>query len=152
MTDSAALSMRVPADPSSVGVARRFAADLSRHASLPDEAVADVALAVSEACSAIVALRDVAPANGRIAIDASLDDALALDIRDEGEGFLPRPGYTPGAPARVGELDTARLDLIRALFPDVVIGTTEGGRLAVRFSTTLPAPLGDGGQQPDRAP
>ena len=134
------LSVTLPAEPTYIGVARRFAVDVARHAQVDDEALADVELAVSEACSAIIALREIAPANGGISIGAAIDGSLRFEIEDAGVSFLPRPGESATtAPSRVSELDTARTDLIRALFPGAAIGTTGTGRLSVQFTTQLAA-------------
>jgi len=87
--------LTLPAVPASVARARHAAVALARALGAPERVVADVALAVSEACTNVVehAYRDAA-APGALHVDARAtgDGLLEIVVADEGAGLRTRPG------------------------------------------------------------
>jgi serine/threonine-protein kinase RsbW len=101
----------LPAVPGSVGVLRHAVVDLLAEADVRDERIAEVELAISEACSNVVihAYPDATP--GPIRVRAAIDeeDVLVVTVADEGRGMAPRPdspGYGLGLPL-IGRLASA---------------------------------------------
>src|SRR5690349_7338625 len=94
----------LPARAENVGMARRAVGSLSQAAGMSTDAVADVVLAVGEACANIVthAYRDAPAASDRLLLRGRVvDRALEITIRDHGQGMAPRtdsPGLGLGLP------------------------------------------------------
>lgn len=92
------MRLTLPAVPASVARARHAAVALARRSGAPDRVVADVALAVSEACTNVVmhAYRD-ADAPGALHVTAAVTDdgLLEVVIADDGKGLAERPD-SPG--------------------------------------------------------
>jgi anti-sigma regulatory factor (Ser/Thr protein kinase) len=98
-----------------------------------DEVTADIALAVTEACTnAVVHAYPDGDGHGTIHITAAhVDGSLAVTVRDHGGGMAPRvdtPGLGVGLP------------VIAAIAQSVEIGTPEGGGTEVRMRFALSAP------------
>jgi serine/threonine-protein kinase RsbW len=91
----------VPAVPESVGPLRRAAREMARKIGADDRTVADITLAVSEACTNVV-IHAYRETPGRVALSAEADDGhLRFFVDDEGEGLSPRadsPGLGLGLP------------------------------------------------------
>lgn len=93
--------MTLPATAASVPQARHAVVELGRAAGASDRVLADVALAVSEACSNVVvhAYRGQ-EAPGTLAVSADMHGtALEVVVSDEGSGVQPRddsPGLGMG--------------------------------------------------------
>jgi anti-sigma regulatory factor (Ser/Thr protein kinase) len=134
MPSSDLLELRIPADPELVGAVRRFGESIGHQFGTPEEDIRDIELALSEACGALITLREVAPASGPISIQAEvIPPDLVFRIEDLGESSAARAKPNNEAHARISELPVARTDLIRALFTDAVITATEAGRLTIEF-------------------
>jgi anti-sigma regulatory factor (Ser/Thr protein kinase) len=89
-----ALEVTLPAVPASIGHLRSYAREFASGAGATDEAVTDIALAISEA--ATNAVIHAYPADKAKAGTASLrgnvaDDWLELAVADRGDGFRPSP-------------------------------------------------------------
>jgi serine/threonine-protein kinase RsbW len=91
----------VPAVPESVGPLRRAARRLAERCGASDQLLADVTLAVSEACTNVVihAYRDEP---GTLALSGEARDGqVRFVVEDEGDGLSPRadsPGLGLGLP------------------------------------------------------
>jgi anti-sigma regulatory factor (Ser/Thr protein kinase) len=89
-----ALEVTLPAIPASIGHMRSYAREFASGAGATDEAVTDIALAISEAATNAVihayppgkATNATASLRGNVA-----DDWLELAVADHGEGFHPGP-------------------------------------------------------------
>jgi anti-sigma regulatory factor (Ser/Thr protein kinase) len=89
-----ALEVTLPAIPASIGHLRSYAREFATGAGATDEAVTDIALAISEA--ATNAVIHAYPAGKATNCTASLrgnvaDDWLELAVADRGAGFRPGP-------------------------------------------------------------
>lgn len=92
-----ALEVTLPAIPASIGHLRSYAREFATGAGAGDEAVTDIALAISEAATNAVihAYRPGEAANGTASLRGNVaDDWLELAVADRGAGF--RPGPTGG--------------------------------------------------------
>ena len=90
MTASGAVRLRIPARPEYIALCRLALAGLSRTRGLDDETVADLKLALTEACSN--SIRHAYP-NGEGSVEIVYDlrpDRLVIDVVDDGKGFDPR--------------------------------------------------------------
>jgi anti-sigma regulatory factor (Ser/Thr protein kinase) len=117
--------LTLPSRAEHLGTARSFAAAIARHYAVAGEPVEDLKIAVSEACV------DALVAGEPIHVRArETGGALTFEVG------APETGEEPERSA-LDELGApARIDLIRSLFPDVVV-VTDGGRRAIRFSLPL---------------
>ncbi len=89
-----ALEVTLPAIPTSVGHLRSYAREFAAGAGATDEAVTDIALAISEAATNAVlhAYPAGATTNGTASLRGKVsDDWLELAIADRGAGFRPSP-------------------------------------------------------------
>lgn len=95
-TASPAVDLAVPARPGEVSGVRRAVGALGRRAGLGEDRLADVALAVGEACANAVvhAYGDDGPGVLRVTADITAD-GLEVTVADEGHGMTPRP-ESPG--------------------------------------------------------
>ena len=81
--------LTIPAKPEYITLSRLALAGLSRVRAFPDETLADLKLALTEACSNSVRH---AYANGEGHVDISFelrDDRLIVEVADDGSGFEP---------------------------------------------------------------
>jgi serine/threonine-protein kinase RsbW len=97
------IALRVPRDTYYLGLVRRAVVDLARRAEFPPDRVAEIEMAVDEACSnAVRHARPASPAepDDAISIDAMADgDGIAVTIADGGEPF-------PFERCGVGDIDS----------------------------------------------
>jgi len=135
MPASALFELSLPADPAAIGTARKFVRGSVSDAGLSDEQSEDLQLAVSEACGAMIALREVAPADGPIRVRVRIEGQVQIRIEDLGETFSVRQTEPRVQVAPVSDLDTARVDLIAALFPETQVEATANGRMIITFGT-----------------
>ena len=86
----------LPADPRSVAIIRSGIRSFARQLGAPDDTLAAIALAVSEAVTNAVvhAFVGMAPGTINAAVEAS-EDALVIRVADDGRGMQPRPD-SPG--------------------------------------------------------
>ncbi len=95
---------------------------------IDDQVLADVKLAVTEACTNVV-VHAYAGTEGPMEIAAALRDGkLAIAIRDEGRGMLPRPD-SPGL--------GLGLPLIATLADTLELGRSDDDRTEVRMTFSL---------------
>lgn len=125
--------LTIPAKPEYIGLSRLALAGLARVRAFPDETLADLKLALTEACSNSVrhAYDD---GEGHVDISFELrDDRLIVEVADDGSGFEPGPVLEPDALPTDGdgvELSEGGLGIaiIRSIADDVEIGGRADGR------------------------
>lgn len=133
------LTLRIPPDAGFIAMARMFAAAVARHFACDEDAVEDLKVAVSEACTNSVKAHADAGATDPIVLNACLrDDHVEFEIVDAGVGIdverhlaVTEGTGTPPAGLYEGSLG---LTLIKALFPDAQITRNSDRGTTVRFS------------------
>jgi len=84
--------LTIPAKPEYVTLSRLALAGLARVRAFPDETLADLKLALTEACSNSVR-HAYADGEGHVDISFELrDDRLIVEVADDGSGFEPEQG------------------------------------------------------------
>ena len=129
MSDSAAreIRLRIPAKAEYITLCRLALTGISRLRPLGEETLADLKLALTEACSNSVR-HAYAGGDGSVHIRYELhDDRLVIEVADDGEGFDPTHS---GEDAEADDLTEGGLGIaiIRSIADDVEIGAGEGGR------------------------
>ena len=122
------LVLTLPARAENVAVVRHAFGGLGDALDIDDQVLADVKLAVTEACTNVV-VHAYPGAEGPMEIAAAiLDGRLAVSVRDEGRGMLPRPD-SPGL--------GLGLPLIATLSETLELGRAEDDRTEVRMTFRL---------------
>jgi len=134
------LTMNVPGKPEYVGTVRIAAAHVASRAGFDIEAIEDIKVAISEACTNIVCHSHESP-DFTYDVELELEDAkISITVKDEGVGFgiddyvEPVPGEE-----REGGLG---IFIIRALMDDVDIVSELGVGTKIRmvkFLGSMPA-------------
>jgi serine/threonine-protein kinase RsbW len=123
---SRTVRLTIPAKPEYITLSRLALAGLSRVRTFPDETLADLKLALTEACSNSVrhAYDD---GEGHVDISFELsDDRLVIEVADDGSGFEPEgAGRGDGEELSEGGLGIA---IIRSIADEVEIGGGRNGR------------------------
>jgi serine/threonine-protein kinase RsbW len=119
--------LRIPAKPEYITLCRLALTGISRLRPLSEETLADLKLALTEACSNSVRH---AYANGDGTVDIRYElhpDRLVIEVADDGTGFDPA---VPGGEGLGEELAEGGLGIaiIRSIADDVEIGTGADGR------------------------
>jgi serine/threonine-protein kinase RsbW len=124
------LSLTLPARAENVAVVRHAIGGLAEAVAIDDQTLADVKLAVTEACTNAV-VHAYPDGEGPLQVAAYVrDNRLMLVIRDEGRGIVPRtdsPGLGLGLP------------LIATLAEALELGTDDEARTEVRMTFRLDA-------------
>ncbi|HSK16636.1 MAG TPA: ATP-binding protein [Gaiellaceae bacterium] len=132
---SASVSLVIPAKAEYIALGRLALTGLLRSRAVEPEVLADVKLALTEACSNSIR-HAYANGGGDVVIRYELDGGrLAVEICDDGDGFDP-----DRALAGHGELDEGGLGIaiIRAVTDELEIGACEDGRGSrLRFTKHL---------------
>jgi anti-sigma regulatory factor (Ser/Thr protein kinase) len=116
--------LTLPARAENVAVVRHAFGGFGDALDVPDHALADVKLAVTEACTNVV-VHAYPEGDGPMAVTARLrEGALIVTVRDEGRGILPRPD-SPG----LGR----GLPLIATLASSLELGTNDREETEVRM-------------------
>jgi serine/threonine-protein kinase RsbW len=129
--------LEIDPDPQLVPTARMFAATVARQLGCPEEAVMDVKIAVSEACTNAVQAHIDRHVEGPIRLKVEEEGhGLVYEVQDAGHGIDEMPPDPPEVFQRAIETGTGDdgmgLALIRALFPSVSFEPRDNGTL-VRF-------------------
>jgi serine/threonine-protein kinase RsbW len=129
--------LRIPARAEYITLGRLALTGLSRLRALSDETLADLKLALTEACSNSVrhAYRDGRA--GVVDIDYNLQPGyLAIEVSDDGPGF----DYLEVDGEETSELSEGGLGLaiIRSLSDEFELGSRNGGGSRLRFVKKLP--------------
>ena len=131
------LELAIPPEPGSIAMARIFGASVARHFGCGEDAVEDVKIALSEACTnSVKAHRDNGIDLPIRVIGISREDELVFEVVDEGPGIdlrkhQLRADETPPAGLFEGSLG---LTVIRSLFPNAEIGPNSDVGTTVRFA------------------
>jgi serine/threonine-protein kinase RsbW len=128
--------LRIPARAEYVALARLALAGLAEIASLPDELVADLKLALTEAVSNSVR-HAYGEGGGFVSVAYELGhDSLTVEVVDNGEGFDPeRPPALEGEELTEGGLGIA---IIRTIADDFELDSRPGVRGSrLRFAKRL---------------
>ena len=128
--------LTIPAKPEYITLSRLALAGLSRVRAFSDETLADLKLALTEACSNSVrhAYED---GEGQVDISFELrDDRLIVEVADDGTGFEPEQGVRDDDELlSEGGLGIA---IIRSIADEVEIsGRADGGGSRLRFVKLL---------------
>ena len=119
--------LTIPAKPEYITLSRLALAGLSRVRAFPDETLADLKLALTEACSNSVRH---AYENGEGHVDISFelrDDRLIVEVADDGSGFEPDQHTRNGDEDELTEGGLG-IAIIRSIADEVEIGGGAGGR------------------------
>jgi serine/threonine-protein kinase RsbW len=124
------LELTLPARPENVAVARHAIGGFADVLEVPDQTLADVKLAVTEACTNVV-VHAYPDGEGPMGLRASVNDGvLRVVVVDQGRGILPRadsPGLGLGLP------------LIATLAESLELGTGTSEETEVRMTFRLDA-------------
>jgi serine/threonine-protein kinase RsbW len=135
-TDTRAIRLTIPAKAEYITLGRLALTGLSRLRPLGEETLADVKLALTEACSNSVRH---AYGDGRGAVEILYelhDDRLVIEVVDDGAGFGEGHAQEPGDELVEGGLGIA---IIRAIADEFELGPRNGGRGSrLRFVKLLP--------------
>jgi serine/threonine-protein kinase RsbW len=133
---SSVVFLVIPAKAEYIALGRLALSGLLRPRAVEPEVIADVKLALTEACSNSIRHAYADAREGAVEIRYELLDAsLAVEISDEGGGFDPTLLHADG-----GELDEGGLGIaiIRAVTDDLSIGPRSGGAgSCLRFTKQL---------------
>ncbi len=125
--ESRTVRLTIPAKPEYITLSRLALSGLSRVRPLGDETLADLKLALTEACSNSVrhAYDD---GEGHVAISFELrDDRLIVEVVDAGTGFEPEGAGKNGDEPELSEGGLG-LAIIRSIADEVEIGSGANGR------------------------
>ncbi|HXP99396.1 MAG TPA: ATP-binding protein [Solirubrobacteraceae bacterium] len=90
------IELALPARAENIAIVRHALGGLAEAYAVPEQKLADVRLAVTEACANVVVHAYPADREGLMEIVASMDDGhLTVLVRDWGRGIKPRPD-SPG--------------------------------------------------------
>lgn len=136
--ESRTVRLTIPAKPEYITLSRLALSGLSRVRPFEAETLADLKLALTEACSNSVrhAYDDD---GGHVSISFELrDDRLVIEVADDGTGFEPDTGGKNGAEGDLSEGGLG-LAIIRSVADEVEIGGGVNGRGSrLRFVKRLP--------------
>ncbi len=126
---SRVVCLTIPAEPKWLALCRLVLSGLCQLGPVDDETLADLKLAVTEACSNSVRHAYV-DGTGLVSIRYELgDDSLAVEVSDAGRGFrfdrpVPRLTVVPDESLREDEMGLA---IIHTVADEVAIGAGPGG-------------------------
>jgi anti-sigma regulatory factor (Ser/Thr protein kinase) len=122
------LELTLPSRPENVAVVRHALGGFGDALDVPDQALADIKLAVTEACTNVV-VHAYPDGEGPLGVSAWVrDERLTVVVHDEGQGMLPRPD-SPGL--------GLGLPLIATLAESLELGTGPDDRTEVRMTFLL---------------
>jgi serine/threonine-protein kinase RsbW len=122
------LEIVLPARPENVAVVRHALGGFGDAYDVSDQALADIKLAVTEACTNVV-VHAYPDGEGPLGVSAWMrDERLTVVVHDEGRGMLPRPD-SPGL--------GLGLPLIATLAESLELGTGSEDRTEVRMTFLL---------------
>ena len=129
MTATPDLELNLPARAENVAVVRHAFGGFAEVLSVNEQTLADIKLAVTEACTNVVVHAYDAGDPGLLEVDATIEDSrLTVVIRDRGRGIVPRPD-SPGL--------GLGLPLIATLTESLELGTDDLDHTEVRMTFRL---------------
>ena len=133
--DGGVVALTIPARPEYVALCRLALTGIARTRALSAELVADLKLALTEACSNSVRHAYEEGREGAVEIRYELsDDRLTVEVTDEGSGFDPDVIERAQQDLDEGGLGIA---IIRAVTDDLEIGVRPEGGSRLRFTKYL---------------
>jgi serine/threonine-protein kinase RsbW len=128
--------LTIPAKAEYITLCRLALTGLARVRPFPEETLADLKLALTEACSNSIRHAYSTADDGHVQISYALgDDRIAIEVFDDGEGFDPDARGAGGDELSEGGLGIA---IIRSIADEVEIGTQPGGKGSrLRFEKEL---------------
>jgi serine/threonine-protein kinase RsbW len=128
--------LTIPAKAEYITLSRLALTGLARVRPLPDDTLADLKLALTEACSNSVRhAYDGGDGHVRISFEL-LDDRLVVEVADDGAGFEPS-----GAGRELGSADLTEgglgIAIIRSIADELEIGGRANGGSRLRFVKLL---------------
>jgi len=136
VTSEDQFSLEFTSEPDFISTARLFAGAAARYYGCDEDAVQDVKIAVSEACTNAVKAHDNALISTpvRVLVRPS-GDRVEFKVVDAGGGFQ-HEGNGGGRPVDAEALleSGIGLQIIQALFPDTEVAPNSEGGTTVRFS------------------
>jgi serine/threonine-protein kinase RsbW len=135
--DARSVRLTIPAKAEYITLGRLALSAIARVRPLPDEALSDLKLALTEACTNSVRHAYREGREGVVEIVYHLGpDRLTVEVADEGQGFeLAEVEKGANGDLSEGGLGIA---IIRAVADEVEIGTPESGGSRLRFVKFLP--------------
>jgi serine/threonine-protein kinase RsbW len=135
-TTGGQVRLTIPARPEYITLCRLALTGMSRLANFSDELLADLKLALTEACSNSVRHAYAESEGGVVHIVYDLaPDRLVIEVTDEGGGFDPEYAASGEEDLTEGGLGIA---IIRAIADEVEIGSRENGKGSrLRFEKAL---------------
>ena len=136
--ESRTVRLTIPAKPEYITLSRLALSGLARVRPLEEETLADLKLALTEACSNSV--RHAYDGDGgHVSISFELrDDRLIVEVADDGTGFEPDTVAKSGDEAELSEGGLG-IAIIRSIADEVEIGGGANGRGSrLRFVKLLP--------------
>ena len=136
--ESRTVRLTIPAKPEYITLSRLALAGLTRVRPLTDETLADLKLALTEACSNSVR-HAYGDDGGHVSISFELwNDRLIVEVADDGTGFEPDTAGRNGDDAELSEGGLG-IAIIRSIADEVEIGGGANGRGSrLRFVKLLP--------------
>lgn len=126
--------LTIPAKPEYITLCRLALTGLSRLRPLGDETLADLKLALTEACTNSIK-HAYEGGEGVVQITYELNgDTLAIEVSDEGRGFDHEPDAAAGDELSEGGLGIA---IIQAIADEFEVGPRDGGGSRLRFVKKL---------------
>jgi anti-sigma regulatory factor (Ser/Thr protein kinase) len=123
------LELKLPARAENVAIVRHAFGGFAEALCVDEQTLADIKLAVTEACTNVVVHAYEDGEDGSLEVDASIDDRLlTVVIRDNGRGIVPRPD-SPGL--------GLGLPLIATLAETLELGTNAADHTEVRMTFRL---------------
>jgi serine/threonine-protein kinase RsbW len=132
-SESALINLTIPAKAEYITLGRLALTALARVREFPEETLADLKLALTEACSNSVR-HAYGSSDGTVEISYKLDpDRVVVEVCDQGRGFVP--------PSGIEELDFGEgglgIAIIRAVVDELEISEKTGGGSRLRFEKRL---------------
>jgi serine/threonine-protein kinase RsbW len=136
MSEPRVVRLTIPAKPEYIALGRLTLAGISRVQPLPDETLADLKLALTEACTNSVRHAYADGGGGTVEIVFELgSDRLEVEVVDEGGGFRIDEQAAPGEPSESG----LGIAIIKALADDFEVTEGDSGGSRLRFAKQLTA-------------
>ena len=129
--------LTIPAKPEYITLSRLALTGLSRVRPLPDDTLADLKLALTEATSNSVR-HAYGDGEGHVEISFELrDDRLVVEVSDDGGGFEPSAEAGNGAPDPELSEGGLGIAIIRSIADELEIGAGPHGGSRLRFTKLL---------------
>ena len=130
--------LTIPAKPEYITLSRLALTGLSRVRPLPDETLADLKLALTEATSNSVRHAYGDDGGGRVEITFELrEDRLIVEVSDDGAGFEPAVGDANGTGEEELSEGGLGIAIIRSIADELEIGSGPKGGSRLRFTKLL---------------